>query len=51
MLFRSLAEQGLASSREGRRIELPVVTLDSGPSTADVAADLATDAAEFAGAR
>jgi predicted dehydrogenase len=56
-----LAERGLASSREGRRIDLPAVTLDGAGSTsstsstgtesADAAVPGQTDASELAGAR
>ncbi len=42
-----LAEQGLASSREGRRIELPEVTL----SSTDAAAPASTEASELTGVR
>ena len=42
-----LAEQGLASSREGRRVELPEVTLRS----TDAAAPAANEASDLAGVR
>ena len=50
-----LAEEGLRSSTEGRRIDLPVVTLDDAStdaaSAADASAPASSQAAELTGAR
>ena len=50
-----LAEEGLRSSAEGRRIDLPVVTLDGAStdaaSAADASAPASAQAAELTGAR
>jgi hypothetical protein len=50
-----LAEEGLTSSAEGRRIALPVVTLDGAAtdaaSGADAAAPASVEAPELTGAR
>ena len=41
-----LAEEGLRSSAEGRRIDLPIVTLDGASTDAASAPDAATPASE-----